>query len=350
MTLRVARAGRPRPRGGARRPRRPRLHPDCHRGAPDLPLGTMRSRVQSQPGCWVAGRGFWASLKTAARLQRTARARAGMVQRSPSAGRHGRLGRAGTGRREARRGGAATCPGSGTRSTRSRTRGRHASWRSPRRRRCWDPTCASSARSAGSMRRSSDGTCLNGAGVCGASSRTSASHCHAPWVALLARTAGLLGQLAEEQRRPIGMDAYLSVDRHATYVPPEDPRDRPHHHQYQRARRHGRGRRRHRLDHTFYLWASTATGDARRPSRTSGSRRSRRSARHARANLRDCLRHGRRTTSTSSVSTTCRSSSSVSFPYDANWYNESASSVCPMRLTGNGSLSSHLLRQGLDAA
>src|SRR5580693_7157917 len=39
--------------------------------------------------------------------------------------------------------------------------------------------------------------------------------------ALLARTAGLLGQLAEEQRRPIGMDIYLAVDRNADYQPPE---------------------------------------------------------------------------------------------------------------------------------
>lgn len=42
--------------------------------------------------------------------------------------------------------------------------------------------------------------------------------------ALLARTAGLLGQLAEEQRRPIGMDIYLAVDRNADYVPPDPPR------------------------------------------------------------------------------------------------------------------------------
>jgi citrate synthase len=39
--------------------------------------------------------------------------------------------------------------------------------------------------------------------------------------ALLARTAGLLGHLAEEQRRPIGMDIYLAVDRNADYVPPD---------------------------------------------------------------------------------------------------------------------------------
>ena len=38
--------------------------------------------------------------------------------------------------------------------------------------------------------------------------------------ALLARAAGLLGQIAEETRRPIGMDAYLTVDRNAYYVDP----------------------------------------------------------------------------------------------------------------------------------
>ncbi len=41
--------------------------------------------------------------------------------------------------------------------------------------------------------------------------------------ALLARAAGLLGQLAEERRRPIGMDAYLAVDRNAVYVDPAGP-------------------------------------------------------------------------------------------------------------------------------
>ncbi|MEP6650241.1 MAG: hypothetical protein ABJA74_10085 [Lapillicoccus sp.] len=38
--------------------------------------------------------------------------------------------------------------------------------------------------------------------------------------ALLARAAGLLGQLAEERRRPVGMDVYLAVDRGAYYEPP----------------------------------------------------------------------------------------------------------------------------------
>ena len=41
--------------------------------------------------------------------------------------------------------------------------------------------------------------------------------------ALLARTAGLLGQLAEKRRRTIGMDVYRTVDGNATYVDPREP-------------------------------------------------------------------------------------------------------------------------------
>jgi len=63
---------------------------------------------------------------------------------------------------------------------------------------------------------------LNGAGVCGAA----LADLGLPvdllrGVALLARAAGLLGHLAEERRTPIGMDVYLSVDRNAEYVSPE---------------------------------------------------------------------------------------------------------------------------------
>ena len=62
---------------------------------------------------------------------------------------------------------------------------------------------------------------LNGAGVCGAA----LADLGLPidllrGFALLARTAGLLGQLAEELRRPIGMDVYRTVDGNATYVDP----------------------------------------------------------------------------------------------------------------------------------
>jgi citrate synthase len=65
---------------------------------------------------------------------------------------------------------------------------------------------------------------LNGAGVCGAA----LADLGLPvdllrGFALLARAAGLLGQIAEEARRPIGMDAYLTVDRNAVYVDPTTP-------------------------------------------------------------------------------------------------------------------------------
>ncbi len=64
---------------------------------------------------------------------------------------------------------------------------------------------------------------LNGAGVCGAA----LADLGLPvdllrGFALLARAAGLLGQLAEERRRPIAMDMYMSIDRGASYVPDEE--------------------------------------------------------------------------------------------------------------------------------
>jgi citrate synthase len=63
---------------------------------------------------------------------------------------------------------------------------------------------------------------LNGAGVCGAA----LADLGLPvdllrGFALLARAAGLLGHLAEERRRPLGMDIYLTVDRNAVYTDPE---------------------------------------------------------------------------------------------------------------------------------
>jgi citrate synthase len=62
---------------------------------------------------------------------------------------------------------------------------------------------------------------LNGAGTCGAA----LADLGLPagllrGFALLARTAGLLGHLAEEQRRPIGMDVYLTVEHNALYLNP----------------------------------------------------------------------------------------------------------------------------------
>jgi citrate synthase len=63
---------------------------------------------------------------------------------------------------------------------------------------------------------------LNGAGVCGAVlADLGLPLALLRGFALLARCAGLLGQLAEEQRRPIANDIYMAVDRNAVYVNPE---------------------------------------------------------------------------------------------------------------------------------
>jgi citrate synthase len=61
---------------------------------------------------------------------------------------------------------------------------------------------------------------LNGAGVCGAVlADLDLPVAVIRGVALLARCAGLVGHLAEEQADPIGMDVYLSVDRNIDYRP-----------------------------------------------------------------------------------------------------------------------------------
>lgn len=63
---------------------------------------------------------------------------------------------------------------------------------------------------------------LNGAGVCGAALADLGLPLELlRGFALLARTAGLIGQLAEELRRPAANDIYLSVDRNAHPIPPE---------------------------------------------------------------------------------------------------------------------------------
>jgi citrate synthase len=60
---------------------------------------------------------------------------------------------------------------------------------------------------------------LNGAGVCGAALADLGLPVDTlRGFALLARTAGLLGHLAEEQRRPIGMAVYDHVDRATEYL------------------------------------------------------------------------------------------------------------------------------------
>ncbi|MDT4985770.1 MAG: citrate synthase [Pseudonocardiales bacterium] len=61
---------------------------------------------------------------------------------------------------------------------------------------------------------------LNGAGVCGAALADLGFPVETlRGFALLARTAGLLGHLAEEQRRPIGPAVYDHVDRSTDYQP-----------------------------------------------------------------------------------------------------------------------------------
>jgi citrate synthase len=63
---------------------------------------------------------------------------------------------------------------------------------------------------------------LNGAGVCGAALADLGLPVELlRGFALLARAAGLLGQLAEERRRPIGMEVYRTVDGNSTYVAPD---------------------------------------------------------------------------------------------------------------------------------
>jgi len=65
---------------------------------------------------------------------------------------------------------------------------------------------------------------VNGAGVCGAALADLGLPVELlRGFALLARAAGLLGQIAEERRRPIGMDVYLTIDRNARYVDPGQP-------------------------------------------------------------------------------------------------------------------------------
>jgi citrate synthase len=61
---------------------------------------------------------------------------------------------------------------------------------------------------------------LNGAGVAGAALADLGLPIELlRGFSLLARTAGLIGQLAEERVSPIGPDVYYEVDRHAVYVP-----------------------------------------------------------------------------------------------------------------------------------
>ncbi|MBV9292241.1 MAG: citryl-CoA lyase [Frankiales bacterium] len=62
---------------------------------------------------------------------------------------------------------------------------------------------------------------LNGAGVCGAALADLGFPAEIlRGFALLARTAGLLGQLAEEMRRPVGQQLYRDIEHAVDYTPP----------------------------------------------------------------------------------------------------------------------------------
>jgi citrate synthase len=64
---------------------------------------------------------------------------------------------------------------------------------------------------------------LNGAGTCGAALADLGLPVELlRGFALLARAAGLLGQIAEERTRPIGMSIYRTVDSNIDYQPPPE--------------------------------------------------------------------------------------------------------------------------------
>jgi citrate synthase len=64
---------------------------------------------------------------------------------------------------------------------------------------------------------------LNGAGVCGAALADAGLPVELlRGFALLARTAGLIGHLAEEMRDPVAPTIYAEVDRNAVYRPPAE--------------------------------------------------------------------------------------------------------------------------------
>ena len=110
---------------------------------------------------------------------------------------------------------------SGTPCTRPATRARRCCCGSPTRRACSGRTCGCSRPSAGCTPRCSAAPCRSTAPASAARPcATSASRVEIlRGFALLARAAGLLGHLAEEMRRPIGLAIYDQVDRAAEYQP-----------------------------------------------------------------------------------------------------------------------------------
>ena len=251
---------------------RPRSPP----GSPTSPRPT-RCRARWPPGCSAAAPGSSASPRTAA------------ASCTPCSTEHDgdlpdrrrRLGRARPRRRAprpARPAGSSRASGHpvhkvGDPRTPRADRDRRA------RRACAARTCGCSRRSAGCTRRCSAARLpLNGAGVCGAALADLGLPVELlRGFALLARAAGLLGQIAEERRRPIG-DGRLPAPSTATpsYVDPDADRPTP-----TRGAAHGHRRRGHRLDPPPLLLPGQHR-HRRRPAavrRRVGRPRSRRSAR-----------------------------------------------------------------------
>ena len=185
---------------------------------------------------------------------------------------------------------------------------------------------------------------LNGAGVCGAALADLGLPVELlRGFALLARAAGLLGQIAEEERRPIGMDAYLTVDRNAVYVDPTD-------HRRTRSSMATVAAVIASTHHPFYYRASTATGDERPPFADEWQAKI--------ETFRETLTRAEPDVLVMVGSDHFHQLWLDNMPqflvgkapyYDANWYNEEREFHLPrMTLKGDEDLSRHILRNGLD--
>ena len=210
-------------RGRARRPRRPR--PDAV-GAGRPPHADRRPEsIQGAVAAGILGGGsrFLGVTEDSARFLADALAAAACLPRGrppvDDAG-YDAIARALCHRPPGRR--ASSCRASGTPTTRSRTHVRRSSTPWPSRRACSGRTCGCSPRSAACTPRSSAAPCRSTAPASAARSWPTSGF--DPDIirgfALLARCAGLVGHIAEEQRRPIGLDLYADVHEATRYEAP----------------------------------------------------------------------------------------------------------------------------------
>ena len=113
-----------------------------------------------------------------------------------------------------------SCRVSGTRCTSKATHGCRCCLR-------WRASMVSTGHTSRCSRRSDESTPACSDAACRSTARASAERCSPTsryrsesfGVALLARCAGLLGHIAEEQHDPIAMDIYTTVDRNTDYHP-----------------------------------------------------------------------------------------------------------------------------------